>query len=175
MAVFSNRPKQTVLPDDFIEVVDNGNRPLLIMPQRQVLRQHLRHRSVIVCLRNLAGDIFLHKRSVPEKHGGLWTLAASGRVLAGESRYAAAERCLETEQGITRLELVEAASIPPSSATRNAETTLFLTARTSAIPQAAEGIFVDREEFRAILRDFPHMVTPFLHLAGSYIYPSGNN
>ncbi|MDL2209970.1 NUDIX domain-containing protein [Desulfovibrio sp. OttesenSCG-928-O18] len=174
MALSLLRRKKNVPPDNVIEVVDGGNKPLLLMPERHVLRQNLRHRAVIVCLRNLAGDIFLHKRPAPDKHGELWSLAASCRVLAGESRHAAAERCLEAEQGIRDLELIEVASIPSSPATRNAEATLFLTARTSAIPQAGEGVFVDREELRAILRDFPHMVTPFLSLAAPYIYPAGN-
>lgn len=167
------RHKKNTPPDTFVEVLDNENKPLLIMPQHQAVRHNLRHRGVAVCLRNLTGHIFLHQRPVSEAHGGQWNLAASGRVLAGESCYAAAERRLEEELGITGLQLFETTAIPASPATGNVAVALFATMKTSAIPKAQEGIFVDREELRAILRNFPHMVTPLLHAAVPHLYFSG--
>lgn len=160
-----------------LEVTDNTGSPLLIMPEEQVLRHRLRHKGVIVCLRNLHGQIFLYKRpqqaSIP--HGGLWSFAASGRVYAGESFYDTAERLLEDEVAVTGLELTEVARLEPTTQTGNAEAAVFVTARSSVLPRIPElgvqnGMYVDQEELRALLRDFPHMVTPFLQLAAPYLF-----
>lgn len=168
--------KKQPLPEILLEVTDTGGKSLLIMPEEQVLRHKLRHKGVIVCLRNLRGQVFLYKRpqsAVP--HGGLWSFAASGRVYAGESFYDAAERRLEEELAITGLDLAEVARLEPSPQTGNAETALFLTARSSVLPRVPEpgmqtGMYVDQEELRALLRDYPHMVTPFLPLVASHLF-----
>lgn len=176
MAMLKKNKKQPPV-DMHLEVTDNTGTPLLIMPEKQVLRHKLRHKGVIVCLRNLQGQVFLYKRpqqpSMP--HSGLWSFAASGRVYAGESFYDAAERRLEEEVAVTGLELTEVARLEPSPQTGNAEAALFMTARCSVLPRIPEpgvqnGMYVDQEELRALLRDFPHMLTPFLHLAAPYLF-----
>ncbi|MCC8193180.1 MAG: hypothetical protein LIP28_00825 [Deltaproteobacteria bacterium] len=170
---------ETGEPD--IEVIDLDGNPLLVMPLSQVLRQKLRHRVVLVCLRNAKGLIYLFKRpsSASGPPGEAWFPAAYGRVWAGESRYAAGTRILERVFGISGVEIYETASFSESaiSPAGNVEATLFLTAKTSALPRLEElegtdGIFVDREEFRAIIRDYPHMVTPLWNLALPYFFPA---
>jgi hypothetical protein len=161
----SSRQVKTIPTDDLIEIIDEAGRPLLVMPQRLAIRQNLRHKRILVCLCNPAGDIFLHPR------GGLWDLAASAPVLAGESRYDAAQRCLDEALRIRGVELFETAKIIPPAPKDHVDVTLFLTAGTSAIPRTREGMFVDKEECQAMLRDFPHMVTPFLRLALPCLYP----
>ena len=180
MSEFAKRYTKHEIPEVSVEVLDNTNTVLLVMPLKQVLRQKLRYRVVLVSLRNGRGEVFLHKRSVShlESHIGLWNLAASGPVLAGESRYMAAARRLEEELGISGIELHEAARIAPTLMTDNTELTLYISSKNSAIPrmkpeEAHEGMFVDREEIRAIMRDFPHMITPHLHLAQPYLFSQG--
>lgn len=166
--------RKTPSCETLLEVTDNAGKPLLIMPETQVYRHKLRHKGVIVCLRNPRGQFFLYKRpqqaSVP--YGKLWIFAASGKVLAGESYYDAALRCLEEGLAITGLELTEVTRLAPSPQTGNAETALFVTARNSILPRVPEpgvpnGTYVDQEELRALLKDFPHTVTPFLQLSAS--------
>lgn len=176
MAAAKGTKKQTTV-EVFLEVTDTPGKPLLIMPQEQVLRHKLRHKAVIVCLRNARGQIFLHKHppQAATAHSGLWNLAASGKVFAGESCYDAALRCLETELGVTDLELHAAARFEASPQTDNAQTTLFLTTKSSVLPCISEygqqnGMFVDQEELGALLRDFPHLVTPLLQLALPYLF-----
>lgn len=188
----SSPNKSPLFPEPGIEVVDNAGEALLIMPRDQVLRQKLRHRTVLVCLRNTGGGIFLYKKhsassgatlsvsSDPgpvDDSGDHWLPAIHGRVLAGEARYDAGERLLGQVFGIAGLELFETArfSGAQSGLAGNVETTLFLTAKTSAIPwmrnnEVQEGLFVDQEEFRAILRDYPHMLTPLWNLALPYFF-----
>ncbi|CAK7032304.1 MAG: hypothetical protein DELT_00410 [Desulfovibrio sp.] len=160
-----------------LEVADDAGKPLLVIPEEQVLRQKLRHKGVIVCLRNLQGRVFLYRRpqSTTVRHSGLWSLAASGRVIAGESFHAAAERHLAHELSITDIDMAEVARLAPSVQTGKAEAAIFLTARTSILPRIPDyspqtAMFADQEELRALLRDFPHMVTPFLQLVLPYLF-----
>lgn len=177
--------KSVFSPESGIEVIDVAGKPFLVMPQEQVLRQRLRHRAVLACLRNTKGRIFLYKKNIAaaaEGSNDIWLPALHGRVMAGESRYDAASRLLETQLGITGLELFEVArftqpaSGPAVNLIENIETTLFLTAKTSAIPrlrehEGQEGMFVDEEELRAILRDYPHMLPPLWNPALPYFFP----
>jgi|GEM_PF-3062802 len=166
MAAKTNR-KPPLVPEPGVEVIDAAGRTLLVMPREQVFRQGLRHRAVLVCLRNTQGGIFLHKKASAGDGGETWFPAVHGLVLAGESRHDAAIRLLGVELGISGLEMFEAArfALSASGPAENVETTLFLTAKTSALPRLSEpevheGMFVDQEEFKAILRDYPHMLPP---------------
>jgi isopentenyl-diphosphate delta-isomerase len=180
MAASSNRQTAHPLLEPGVTVIDDMGKDLLIMPENQVARQKLRHRTVLVALRNLHGHVFLYKSAAgSDQQGETWLLAVHGRVLAGESRYDAALRLLGETFGITELELYEAAqfSQPETEPAGNAETTLFLTAKTSALPRMhtqdpLDGMFVDREELRAIIRDYPHMVTSLWSLALPYFFAS---
>lgn len=164
-----------------MEVLDDEGKTLLIMPQRQVIRQRLRHHAVLVSLRNADGHIFLYKKTVASSgnaQGGTWFSAAYGQLVAGESRLDAGMRLLHSVFGISGVELFEVARFrqPVENPGGNPITTLFLTAKTTIIPklreeEASEGIFVDKEEFRALMRDFPHMAPPLWNLALPYLFP----
>lgn len=160
-----------------VEVVDAANRPLLHMPLELVRRQRLRHKAVAVCLRNKRGHIFLHKPSAGGsfEQAGQWSFSATGRVFAAESCHDAALRELRETLAVTELDLYEAGAIAPCAVTENAEVFLFLSAKTAAIPQMREqdfwdGMFVDKEEFAALVRDFPYMVAPLLQLAAPRLF-----
>ena len=179
--VKTTKHAQDAPPESILEVTDSAGKTLLHMPQGLVMRQKLRHRAVLVCLRNTHGHIFLFRSStvLPGTQGNVWAPAVFGRVLAGESRYAAAHRLLEKELGISGLELFERGTFIPEATEHagNVAVTFFLTAKTSAIPrlaasEAQDGMFVDREEFRAIMRDYPHMLTPFWNRAMPYFFAS---
>ena len=112
-----------------------------------------------------------------EQQGDVWLPSAYGCVWAGESCLAAGSRLLDEVFGISGVELLEVAkfSEPATSGWGNTAVTLFLSAKTSAIPRLGEhggleGIFVDREEFRAITRDYPHMLTPPWNQAIPYFF-----
>lgn len=175
MAVKTNR-KSLFVAETGVEIIDGAGRTLLVMPREQVVRQRLRHRTVLVCLRNMQGAIFLHKKMSAGDGGEAWLPAAHGHVLAGESRHDAAVRLLDRELGISGLEVSETARFAPAyGSAGNAEATLFLTAKTSALPrvpepESQEGMFVDQEEFKAILRDYPNMLPPPWNLALPYFF-----
>lgn len=163
-------------PQPDIEVIDAAGSPLLVMPQDQVLRQKLRHKTVLVCLQNVRGNIFLYK-PMAETSGDMWLPGVYGRVFAGESRHDAAIRLLDHGLGITGLDIAATArftELTPGTV-ENVDITLFLTAKTSAIPrpreqEGREGMFVDREELRAIARDYPDMLPSFWTPALAYFF-----
>lgn len=180
MAKTSEHSLET-LPDVALEVADDAGKTLLVMPRGHVLRQKLRHKAVLVCLRNIHGHIYLFKSptALPGTRGDVWAPAVFGRVQAGESRYTAAQRLLETELGIRDLALFEKGTFTPEMTEQagNVIVTVFITVKTSAIPRLAghdtqDDMFVDREEFRAIMRDYPHMLAPFWNRAVSYFFSS---
>ena len=167
-------------PEAHIEVIDDNGKTLLIMPQMQVLRQKLRHRTVLVSLRNARGLLYIFKRPIitpGELHRDVWVPAAHGAVFARESCHEAGTRLLKQVFGFSDVELVETATFSqsPTSPEGNIAVTLFLSARTSAIPRlsdqdGAEGMFVDREEFRALTHNYPYMVTPFWNKVIPYFF-----
>ncbi len=161
-------PENPTSEDECLEVLDRSGKTLLIMPRKSVLRHKLRHRMVLVCLRDLEDKIYVHKRARGcATHPGLWNISASGLVLAGEARMDAALRELAKGPGVSGLELTLTVVAEPSVATGNAEISLYRTHPVSALPRPnpatiEEGMFVDRDELRALVRDLPHLLTPAL-------------
>ncbi len=177
----SFRKKKALRMDDagqekeLLEVLDQSGKPFLVMHRDGVLRQRLRHRVALVCLRDPEGRIYVHKRARGRSaYAGLWNVSASGRVLAGEARHDAALRELAEELGISGLELTLTARIEPSAATDNAEISLYCTHFVSAVPrpnpdEIEQGMFVDRDELDALVRDMPHLLTPALIWAAEHM------
>lgn len=159
-----------------IEILDTADKPLMVMPVGPALKQDLRHKTVMVCLRNTRGHLFMRKCPAGGDiaYSGLWNVAASGIVLAEEACRDTAARLLREETGISGLECTQIDRLPPSPLTGNTVTAVFMTGKTSAIPRLEssdiqEAMYVDREELLAFLRDYPHMATPFLRLAAQYM------
>lgn len=73
---------------DALEIVDGRNRPLLVMPCAEALRQGLPHRAVAL-LPHLRGQFFLVRRR------DLWDVAALAPLPAGESGAVTAQQLLD--------------------------------------------------------------------------------
>ena len=72
---------------NYVEVVDDFDRPLAKMNIAEAHRQSLKHRSVIVLLYNSSGQLYLQKRSSTKKqYPSRWDVSASGHVFVTESR-----------------------------------------------------------------------------------------
>lgn len=101
--------------DELFDVVDEHDRVIGQAPRREVHARHWRHRAVHVLVRNSAGSIFLHKRSLKKDlFPGVWDTSCAGHVGAGEGYDDTAIRELEEELGChpatppRRLFLIEA-------------------------------------------------------------------
>lgn len=155
-------------PVELVDIVDQNDRPLLVMPLTEAHRQSLFHRSVLVLVFDPAGKLYLQKRG-PHKslYPNRYDLSATGHVQAGESRLAAALRELEEELGLRAKTLTQLAAVPASDQTGYEFVTLFTAGRLADPPrpnpeEVAGGMFVDRVELAALVRDYRDCLTPGL-------------
>lgn len=153
---------------EYIDVVDERNRPLAVMPIDAVHAQALMHRAVVVLVYDAAGKVFLQRRSQSKsRFPGRWDMSATGHVTAGESSDDAAARELREELGLTvpRLRLVSRVGPGPATGWE------FVSIYTAGIvadpplpnPQEVEGgCFVDRAELGCMVEGFRELLTPAL-------------
>lgn len=155
-----------------IEVVDGSNRPLSTMDIKEVHRQALSHRSVIVLIYDTEGKLYLQKRSSNKKlYSGRWDISASGHVHVGESSFDAAVRELESELNIRSGNLRQVSEIKASAETGNEFITLFTLDKINNIPnpnheEVESGYFYSEEELEWLVREYRELLAPalvFLH------------
>ncbi|GFM35501.1 NUDIX hydrolase [Desulfovibrio psychrotolerans] len=152
--------------EDKVEVVDDYDRPLAVMPVADVHRHPLKHRVVLTLLYDTCGRLYLQRRARTKTlYPGRWDLSSTGHVLAGESREHAALRELNEELGVFPGKVTWVAHIPASKETELADITLFSARLGGDQPcpnpqEVSEGIFVDREELEAMLQNFREILTP---------------
>ncbi len=151
-----------------VEIVDEGDRPLGVMPLPDALRQALSHRVVLTLLYDAAGRVCLQRRSLGKAlYPGRWDLSSSGHVRAGESREDAAIRELFEELGVRAPRLALVAETPATPETGHGFTTLYSAGGFSGIivpdpAEVCEVSFVDRDELEALVEGFREMLTPAL-------------
>lgn len=153
---------------ELVDIVDQHDRPLAIMPKSEAHRQSLYHRSVFVLVFNPAGKLYLQKRG-PKKaiYPGRFDLSVTGHVQAGEARLDAALRELQEELGLRVHTLTRLDAIPASEQTGYEFITLFSAGRLAAPPrpnpaEVAGGMFVDGTELAALARGYRDWLTPGL-------------
>ncbi len=158
---------------EYIEVTDDQDRPLVIMPTNEAGRQRLRRRVVLVALYDSRGRLCLQRRS-PHKliHPGCWDLSATGHVRAGESRDEAALRELSEELAVTGVRLRHIATLAASQATANTHVTLFEASGYRGLPipctdEVTEVTFTDADELQGLYHPFPRPAHPRPSMGGT--------
>ncbi len=161
------RPERT--PDtELVEVVDDGDHPLCLMPLPEVHRQSLAHRSVLVLLYDVQGRLYLQKRSARKAlYPGRLDLSATGHVRGGESRETAALRELDEELGVRAKGLRLLRELPAGPETGWEFVTLYTAGQLAAPPapdgdEVASGIFVDAAEMDYLALAYRDLLTPGL-------------
>ncbi|WP_034627835.1 NUDIX hydrolase [Desulfocurvibacter africanus] len=160
---------------ELVEVVDEKDRPIAVMPLQEVHKQCLRHRSVMVLLYNLQGKIFLQKRGQAKAlYPGRWDISASGHVQAGESCEDAALRELQEELGIQldSLKLKQRVGAGPNTGWEFVS--LYSAGKINQHPapaplELAGGYFVDEQELESLVVNFRDLLTPGL----AYFWENG--
>jgi len=153
-----------------IELTDSADRPLMVVPRAHIQRFRLGRRVVLVALRDAGGKIYVQQRARSrETLPGFWDLSATGHVHAGEAREDAARRELEEEIGIRHVRLRRLAERTPEE-TGVSFSTLYLAgpAFEPPVPNPAEvsgGMFLDKDELKALAAYEPDCVTPGLRWA----------
>lgn len=88
--------------DELIEVVDEHDDVLEVVPRERVQAERLRHRTAFVVVRSSAGEVLAHRRALTKRVApGQWDLGFGGGVGVGESYEDAAARELLEEAGIS--------------------------------------------------------------------------
>jgi isopentenyl-diphosphate delta-isomerase len=161
-------PRAVAQAEEYVELVDAYDRPLMVVPRLGVRRFGLIRRVVLVALRDAAERIYVQLRAARcDVLPGHWELSATGHVRAGESREDAARRELEEEIGIRGTRLILRARHAPDAQSMSFST-LYLAGPTSETPvpdlrEVSDGMFLDQDELLALASQMP--VTPALRWA----------
>ena len=94
--------------DELVDVVDEFDEVIDVVPRRVMRSDRLRHRAVFIAILDGAGRLLVHRRSPQKDIWPNWCdIAVGGVVGAGESYLEAARRELAEEVGISQVELIE--------------------------------------------------------------------
>ncbi len=168
---------------ELVEVVDQQDQPIAVLPLHEVHKQSLRHRSVMVLLYNQQGKVFLQKRGYAKAlFPGRWDISASGHVQAGESSEDAALRELQQKLGIQvdSLRLKQRLEAGPNTGWEFVS--LYSAGKVDRQPvpaplELAGGYFVDEQELESLVINFRDLLTPGLAYfwENGLIFPSANS
>jgi isopentenyl-diphosphate delta-isomerase len=154
---------------DKVEVVDDNDMPLCILPLGEAKKQSLNHRYVVLFISDGKGKILLRKRDADaELYPERWDVSLSGHVRAGESRSEAASRRLRREMGVRGNRLVLRHEIPASSSNNYRFTTIFSTICSIDDPGIRDlmnmgvAMFVDQDEAESLALNCRESLTPGL-------------
>ena len=151
-------------PDHYLEVVDGENRPLCIMPDEDVLRQRLPHRTVALLVRDKNG------RALLTRSGRGWCFSSYGRVPAGMSCECRVRELLLNHWGHEGKQVSALGLIPPGP--ENDVT--FLNLFTARLPRAIIAVraadrdrhlLVDRDELKGMGTHFADLLSPLMRAA----------
>lgn len=86
---------------ELVDVVDDQDRVVAVVPRRRMRAERLRHRAVFIMVTSGEGRLLVHRRSdAKDLWPGWWDVAVGGVVASGETYDEAARRELAEEVGI---------------------------------------------------------------------------
>jgi isopentenyl-diphosphate Delta-isomerase len=89
------------MPMEYLDVVDDDDRPQFRATREKVHQEYHVHRSVMFFVFDADGRVFVNQRSQKkELYPGYWSIAFGGHVLAGESYDGAVDREMREEVGL---------------------------------------------------------------------------
>lgn len=90
---------------EFLDLVDDQNRPIGKAPRGEVRRNNLLHRGVGILCWNSSGQLYVHRRTESKDlFPGLYDMMVGGAVEAGEPYAVAAAREIGEELGVWGVE-----------------------------------------------------------------------
>jgi isopentenyldiphosphate isomerase len=79
--------------DELVDVVDEENEVVGVVPRRALRTENLLHRCTYVVVLNAAGELYVHRRTdTKDVYPGFYDVVAGGVNAAGESFYECARR-----------------------------------------------------------------------------------
>jgi 8-oxo-dGTP pyrophosphatase MutT (NUDIX family) len=99
---FDVEPRHQPGRDELVDVVDEHDRVVDVVPRSRVRACNLRHRSVAIAVIGSDGRLLVNRRSEGKDiWPGMWDICVGGIVASGETYEVAAARELAEELGIT--------------------------------------------------------------------------
>ena len=87
--------------DELVDVVDEQNEVVGVVPRRTLRDENLLHRCTYVFVLNRAGELYVHRRTdTKDVYPGFYDVGAGGVNSAGESYNECSRRQLEEELGV---------------------------------------------------------------------------
>ena len=88
--------------DELVDVVDEDDRVIGVVPRRELRARNLLHRCTYVFVLNAASEVYVHKRTdTKDVYPGFYDVVTGGVNAVGESYDDCAARELEEELGVT--------------------------------------------------------------------------
>jgi len=154
--------------DSLVEIVDDNNRPIAVLPKDLAHRQFLNHRSVQVLIFNNEKKLYLQKRDKSKRFfPGRWDISARTHPAVGESTDGAAIRILRDNLHLDIESPQFLRNLPPCAETGYENVTIFAVTRINQaiVPNAkdvSEGYYFSREELTCLIKEFRELLTPNL-------------
>lgn len=153
---------------DFVEIVDDDNRPLAVLPKELVHRQLLKHRSVQVLVFNPEKKIYLQKRHKNKQFfPGRWDVSARTHPMVGEASLDAALRILKVKLQLEVESPQFIRALPACPETGFEHVNIYaVTKNTQPIApnesEVSEGYYFSKEELTCLIKEFRELLTPNL-------------
>lgn len=154
--------------NELVEIVDDNNRPLAVLPKELAHRQLLKHRSVQVLVFDIEKKLYLQKRNTNKLFfPGRWDVSARTHPRVGESTQDAALRVLHDELQLDVESPQFLRTLPACPETGFEHVTMFAVLKNTQpivpnINEVSEGYYFSREELTCLVKEFRELLTPNL-------------
>lgn len=166
--IFEKKSSDTHNGAHLVEIVDDNNRPLAVLPKDLAHRQFLKHRSVQVLIFNNDKKIYLQKRDEKKRFfPGRWDISARTHPRVGESSIDAAIRILNDKLHLQIDAPQFVRTLPACAETGYENVTIYTVTRNTQpiVPNAkdvSDGYYFSREELTCLVKEFRELLTPNL-------------
>lgn len=163
-----NTIDQMLNSSEFVEIVDDNNRPLAVLPKDLAHRQLLKHRSVQVLIFDAEKKLYLQKRNTSKLFfPGRWDVSARTHPHVGESTLDAAHRVLreELQLEIENPQFLRQITACPETGFEHVTMYGVFKNTQPIIPnleEVSEGYYFSREELTCLVKEFRELLTPNL-------------
>lgn len=153
---------------DLVEIVDDTNRPIAVLPKEIAHRQLLKHRSIQVLVFDPDKKLYLQKRNSSKLFfPGRWDVSARTHPRIGESTVDAALRVLKDELQLEVDHPQFLRTLPACAETGFEHVTMYAVSKNTQpiIPneqEVSEGYYFSREELTCLIKEFRELLTPNL-------------
>ncbi|MFW6143083.1 MAG: hypothetical protein ACOC39_02505 [Desulfovermiculus sp.] len=151
-----------------LEVLDCRNRPLAVLPEKAVHDQGLKHHRAVVLVYRQNADLLLSRRSAQSLDGpSCWDASVTEHVYLGSSVYETVRQGVFARMGMTFSKLRYVQRLEARPETENEILSIYAVKSQSELSIKEtdnEYMFLERNEIRYIVENFPRQVTSTLRI-----------